>query len=466
MANDAFDTIIALSTPPGQGAIAILRMSGPEAPAIIGRLFAGKPLHEMAHAQLYHGHIVQRAEILDEVMAVWMRAPRSYTREHVVEIHCHGGSYAMSRILEACCAEGARMAEPGEFTKRAFLNGRLDLLQAEGVMDVIQAHSQWAAQASQSLMAGGLSQYIAPLKAQLLHTLAAVEVYLDYPEEELQEATHTAVRETLEAVSVGLSELLTHGAAARMVRNGVTVALAGRPNVGKSSLLNALSGRERAIVTDTPGTTRDVLEEWVQVQTAEQALSIRLLDTAGIRPATGVEAMGVERARQEQAGADVVLWVLDAAEGVTAEDETLAEELLLRIQAGQVIAVVNKQDIGTQLEEAQRFVADKAPRIPLVVVSALGDMDTLRQAIVQHVTNAHMAAALTEGRLVTHERHRAALTEAQAAIGQAQEALAVQPLDVVALDLQAGYDALAQLTGEQGAEAVIDHIFAAFCVGK
>lgn len=308
------DTIAAIATPPGEAGIAVIRISGPEAIAVADRVYQGKNrLKDVDSHTIHYGYIVDptSGERLDEVLVTVMKAPRTYTREDVVEVNCHGGLVVVKRVLQALLNHGARLAEPGEFTKRAFLNGRLDLSQAEAVMDLIRSKTDRARQIALRQVEGRLSKRIGELRQILIETLAHIEVTIDYPEHDVEEVTQALLREKCKQVQAGIDELLKYAEEGKILREGVKTAIIGLPNVGKSSLLNALVRENRAIVTDIPGTTRDVIEEYVNIR----GIPLQLIDTAGIRQTEDeVERIGVERSRQALAEADLILFVLNQAE--------------------------------------------------------------------------------------------------------------------------------------------------------
>lgn len=438
------DTIAALATPPGRGGIAIVRVSGENARAYFEKLFlpAGRQTVQSHH--LLYGHMQdENGQILDECMAVLMLAPRTYTREDVAEFHLHGGEQIARAALEALYHAGARPAEPGEFTRRAFLNGRIDLSRAEAVMSVIGAQGEQAAKAALRQLSGGASAFIRTAQQKLTDMLAGVAAALDYPEEIDEDeaagqvvADACALRDTLLAAC--------DERAARLLDTGFEVALCGRPNVGKSSLLNALLCEERAIVTDIPGTTRDVVRGSILLG----GLRVNLSDTAGIREqAETVEAIGVQRAREIMRAADLVLLVLDGASPLTAEDEQLLNETA----ACPRLILCNKAD------RTPAFEMPDALRVS--AATGLG-MDVLRQRL------AELAGTPCELPL-TSERHmrlaRAAAQHLQTAVDALNDG---QPLDLAAIDLHAALDCLGEVTGDRVDEKLLDSVFSRFCVGK
>ncbi|KHE66878.1 tRNA uridine-5-carboxymethylaminomethyl(34) synthesis GTPase MnmE, partial [Halobacillus sp. BBL2006] len=335
------DTITAISTPMGEGAIAIVRLSGPEAVSISASLFQGKNLNQVDSHTMHYGKIIdpETGEMAEEVMVSVMRAPKTFTREDIVEINCHGGLVSVNRVLEIVLASGARLAEPGEFTKRAFMNGRIDLSQAEAVMDLIRAKTDRAMNVALKQMDGRLSKLIQDLRQKLLETLAHVEVNIDYPEyDDVEEMSHEMMEEKTKEVHAEVTKLLETARQGKILREGLGTAIIGRPNVGKSSLMNALVHENKAIVTEIPGTTRDVIEEYVNVR----GVPLRLVDTAGIRETEDiVERIGVERSRQVLKEADLILLVLNYGDELNEEDEKLFEA----ISDMNVIVIVNKMDL-------------------------------------------------------------------------------------------------------------------------
>lgn len=456
------DTIAAIATPPGEGGIGIVRVSGPEAVRIGDKVFRprkGRPLKETETHRLRLGWAVEpeSGEILDEVLAVVMRAPRSYTAEDVVELHCHGGPLACGRVLQAVLRAGARLAEPGEFTRRAFLNGRLDLAQAEAVLTIIRARSRAGLAAAVGQLAGDLSGRVKELKDEITGVLAAVEASLDFPEEVGEPGP--AERERLVRVKEGIARLLETWDEGRILSRGVKVALVGRPNVGKSSLLNALLREERAIVSEIPGTTRDTISEVVQLG----GIPCQVVDTAGLREAAeGVERLGIARSRAAAEAADLVLLVLDLTAGITPEDESIAEEL----KGKTVIVVGNKVDAVEQVDRER--LARWAGEWPWIVVSAktrAGLEDLAR--IVRDTVLGGRAWREPGEPVVLRERHRAAL---ERALRSVEEGLAAWEegwsWDVVCIDLYAAWEALGEITGETAREDLLDRIFSEFCLGK
>lgn len=446
MRNDR-DTIAALATPPGEGGIAVLRVSGPDAPAVLARCFRRARTGEIRPGRLYYGRALdaQGAEI-DEVMAVWMKAPHSYTREHVCEIHCHGGRVTAARVLRALIEAGARPAEPGEFTRRAFLNGRLDLSEAEAVMGLISAGGEAAARAALHQLRGGVSELVRSARESLANALASIAASDDFPEEIDEPAAARTVLDELTRVD----HLLSRAAdprGARILCEGMRVALAGRPNAGKSSLMNAMLGCDRAIVTEIAGTTRDVLTERLSLD----GVTVELCDTAGLRDSNDpVEQMGVNRAKEELKRADLVLLVLDAArpeeQNLTPEaDETPAR----------VLRVLNKIDLPHDPAQFQN--------VDLRVSAATGEgVDALLDCIARCVR----PEQLTES-VMTAPRQLDCAARAREALGRARETVSAGlPLDLAAVDIQAALDILCEITGENAAESVIDRVFAQFCVGK
>ena len=455
---EAGDTIAAISTPPGEAGIGIVRLSGPEAEPIARRLF--RPRRPRGHWQshrLYLGHFLDsQGHVLDEVLLTLMRAPHTYTREDVVEIHCHSGPAVMKAILGEVLARGARLAKPGEFTLRAFLSGRLDLSQAEGVLEVIKARTEASLRVAQAHLAGGLGRRLGELYVALLGVLAQLEAALDFPEEGA-ELSPKALMEQLAGPHIELEQLLATYRQGRLLREGVRVVLAGRPNVGKSSLLNRLLDADRAIVTDIPGTTRDIIEETLELG----GLALCLADTAGLREARDrVEELGVARSRERLAQADLILYLVDVSEPPSPEDARTLEELADR----PVLLVMNKMDLPPQLhaQDLGRF----SPH-PVVAISALTGqgLKDLEEAIANLVL---AGGVRTDGEMVTQARHAELLARAGEALGQGRELLeqAEPPWELVALEVKEALLALGKITGEEVGEDILDRIFEQFCIGK
>ncbi len=447
------DTIAALATAPGAGGIAIVRISGPEAVRLFEQVFLAKgctPPYE-SHRLMY-GRLMAGEEALDESMGVVMYAPKSYTREDVCELHTHGGYAAASLALKQLIRLGARPAEPGEFTRRAFMNGRLDLSQAEAVMGVISAQSKAALKAEESQLMGGPSRFVGEAQEALTGLLAGLEAHIDYPDEIDEEEALAGLLEGLGSLIYSLEGAVDERSA-RIIREGLQVALCGRPNAGKSTLFNALLGEERAIVTDIPGTTRDVLSGSLMLD----GILVHLWDTAGLRDSQDtVERIGVERARQAISKADVALLLVDAS-GPLGDEE---KELLSQEMPCPSAVLLNKEDLpaALTLAEVQR-AAGKRPVISLSAKTGQG-MEALCAYLRGFI---QLPAQLT----LTHERHMAVVREVIGKLCQAKATLeSGQPLDLAAVDLHDGLYLLGRITGESVDERLLDDIFSRFCVGK
>ena len=453
-----FDTITAISTPLGEGAIGIVRLSGTDAIAIANKVFKGKNLETVASHTINYGHIVENEETIDEVMVSVMRAPKTFTREDVVEINTHGGVAVTNEILQLLIRSGARMAEPGEFTKRAFLNGRVDLTQAEAVMDLIRAKTDKAMAVAVSQLDGSLKNLINNTRQEILNTLAQVEVNIDYPEyDDVEEVTTALVREKTQEFQALLENLLATAKRGKILREGLSTAIIGRPNVGKSSLLNNLLREEKAIVTDIEGTTRDVIEEYVNIK----GVPLKLIDTAGIRDTDDVvEKIGVERSKKAIKEADLVLLLLDASQDLTAEDKRLLD---LTANKKRII-ILNKQDLGTKIsQEMIKNLTDN----PIIVTSILKqkNMDALENAIEKlffsGIENSQNQI------LVTNQRQAGLLTKAKQSLEDVISGIDdAMPLDLVQIDLKNAWDTLGEITGESAPDELITQLFSQFCLGK
>jgi tRNA modification GTPase len=455
------DTIAAVATALGEGSIAVVRVSGPAAVETVAGIFRSKTdLREAATHTVHYGWIYDpdADRVLDEVLVTVMRGPRSFTAEDVVEVSTHGGMIAVQSVLELILRKGARLAEPGEFTKRAFLNGRIDLSQAEAVIDLIRSKSERAFQIARKQSEGALSRKIAPLRARLLELLAHVEVNIDYPEHDAPEMTAAEIRQTCGAVLDEVTALLKTAAEGKILREGIVTAIVGRPNAGKSSLLNALARENKAIVTDIPGTTRDIVEETVSLG----GIPLRLLDTAGIRETHDVvERIGVERSRSALNEADLILLVLNWNEELHEDEQKLLAELKDRA----ALVIVNKMDLPGRLaiEEIEReYGAGRTVRMS--VKEGVG-LDRLEQAVTGIFFSGSIEAAdLT---YVSNARHAAALHRAQAslqdAIRAADEGV---PVDLIQIDISASWEALGEIVGDTASESLLDEIFSKFCLGK
>ena len=459
-----FDTIAAISTPMGEGAIAIVRLTGDEAFTIADRIFRGpkeKKLSEVPSHTIHYGHLVdpKTGQTVEEVMVSIMRGPKTFTREDVVEINCHGGLVSVKKVLNLVLANGARLAEPGEFTKRAFLNGRIDLSQAEAVMDLIRAKTDRAMNVALNQMEGRLSKLIGKLRQEILETLAHIEVNIDYPEyDDVEEMTHHVLIEKASIVKKELKQLLQTAEQGKILREGLSTVIVGRPNVGKSSLLNSFVQENKAIVTDIPGTTRDVIEEYVNVR----GVPLRLLDTAGIRETEDiVERIGVEKSRAVLKEADLILLVLNFSEELTMEDENLFEA----VNGMDTIVIVNKTDLPKKIDmERVRELAGKSPVITTSLLDEQG-IDDLEEAI---------AALFFEGELeaqdmtyVSNTRHIALISQALAAIEDAIQAIGDDvPVDLVQIDLTKAWELLGEIIGDTVQDSLIDQLFSQFCLGK
>ncbi|MEH7626644.1 tRNA uridine-5-carboxymethylaminomethyl(34) synthesis GTPase MnmE [Bacillus subtilis] len=458
------DTIAAISTPMGEGAIAIVRLSGPEAIQIADRIYKGpkgKTLSSVESHTIHYGHIVDRPSdrVVEEVMVSVLKAPRTFTREDVIEINCHGGIVTVNQVLQLALREGARLAEPGEFTKRAFLNGRIDLSQAEAVMDLIRAKTDRAMNVAINQMEGRLSALVRRLRSEILETLAHVEVNIDYPEyDDVEEMTHQILVEKATAVKKEIEALLRTSEQGKILREGLSTVIIGRPNVGKSSLLNSLVHEAKAIVTDIPGTTRDVIEEYVNVR----GVPLRLVDTAGIRETEDiVERIGVERSRQVLKEADLILLVLNYSEELSEEDVKLFEA----VEGMDVIVILNKTDLEAKIDTER--VRELANGRPVVTTSLLKEegINDLEEAI----QSLFYTGAIESGDLtyVSNTRHISILQQAKRAIEDALSGIEQDvPIDMVQIDLTRCWELLGEIIGDSVHESLIDQLFSQFCLGK
>lgn len=459
-----FDTIAAISTPMGEGAIAIVRLSGDEAFIIADKLFkgvGGKRLIDVASHTIHYGHLVdpKKDEIVEEVMVSVMKGPKTFTKEDVVEINCHGGIVSVNRVLQLVLNNGARLAEPGEFTKRAFLNGRIDLSQAEAVMDLIRAKTDRAMNVALGQMEGRLSKLINRLRQEILETLAHVEVNIDYPEyDDVEEMTHNLLLSKASNVREEIKKLLQTSEQGKILREGLSTVIVGRPNVGKSSLLNSLVHENKAIVTDIPGTTRDVIEEYVNVR----GVPLRLLDTAGIRETEDiVERIGVERSRQVLKEADLLLLVLNYSDELSVEDENLFKA----VEGMDVIVIINKTDLPQKIDLNRVNELSKAHKI--VTTSLLEDrgVDELEEAI----SSLFFAGSLEASDMtyVSNSRHIALLNQSLNSIEEAINGVESGiPIDIVQIDFTRTWELLGEIIGESVHESLIDQLFSQFCLGK
>jgi tRNA modification GTPase len=459
------DTIAAIGTPPGFGGLGVIRVSGPDSFSLVlpllqrpGGLTDLPPSH-----LLTYGHIVDPTtrETLDEVLAAFMYAPHTYTREDVVEIQGHGGPLVLQRILRLVLAQGARMANPGEFTLRAFLNGRLDLAQAEAVMDLISAQTEAAQRLAVHQLRGRISEQIQDARHVVLGIIASIEASIDFPEEDVPAPQPAELRPLIENAQQKVQALLAGSEQGQLYRQGLRTAIIGRPNVGKSSLLNALLRTERAIVTPFAGTTRDTVEEVANLH----GIPLHLIDTAGITPSNDpVEQIGVQRSRAAAESADVVLLVFDGSEPLTEQDQRVSEELHT-MGTRAIIVVVNKADCPQQLEVDE--VESMWRGVPMVATSAFTGvgLPELEETIADLVLAGR--ALYSESALITSARHQEALRRVaehlRASLASLEQGL---PLDFVSIDLRAAYDALGEVTGETASDDLLDRIFSEFCIGK
>ena len=448
------DTIAAIATAGGAGGIAIVRVSGGDAETILKRMFipAARREYFESHRLMYGRAVDEGGDTLDEVMAVLMRAPSTYTREDVAEIHCHGGSASANAVLGRALALGARMAAPGEFTRRAFMNGRIDLARAEAVMQLIGANSQAAARASLRQLEGGVSGFVRQVSDRLKDVLALLEASTDFPEEVEEEAAASEVAEKLRMIA---GEIRRRGdrRSARLLREGASIVLAGKPNVGKSSLLNALLNQERAIVTSIPGTTRDVLTERISLGGVMAEIS----DTAGLRDTEDpIERIGVDRAKRATERADVVLIVLDAARSLDPSDVELVKSADER-----AIICLNKSDLPAVLTAQQLESLTDSRIIGISARNGTG-LDELIDELRQRV-----AVGEEDDGQLTAQRHIELAQNAADSLDSAVEAIEMgMPLDTAAIDISEALSTLSEITGENATEAIIDRVFEQFCVGK
>lgn len=452
------DTIVAAATPPGEGGIGIVRLSGPQAVTCLKQAFRSKTatVAQMESRRLYLGGLYNgRGELVDEVMAVIMPGPRSYTGEDVVEIHCHGGAQVMRSALDLFLETGARIAEPGEFTQRAFLNGRLDLTQAEAVIEIIRARSERANRLAVAQLGGRLSREIHGYADQIKAALALLEAHIDFPDDEVGELDLPGLLDPLQQVAHQMRKLAASFDLGRVLREGISILILGRPNVGKSSLMNAILGEARAIVTEVAGTTRDTLEEELVLA----GFPVRLIDAAGVRDTDDpVELEGVRRARDKASLADLVLLVVDGSVPLTAED-MLALELC---RPDKTLVVVNKSDQAQQCDLASLAGFDHR-----VAVSAKYNhgLDELGKAIVRHLAD-DTARADDESVVITERRHRDALLGGLEALDRFFAATAHDPRECLAMELREALASLGRITGETTPDEILEQIFSRFCIGK
>jgi len=456
------DTIAAISTPLGMGGIGIVRLSGPQAQPIAQKIFRrrGQEGASLLSHRFYLGEVIRPEDqtVIDEVLLVFMSQPKTYTREDVVEIQCHSGILVLKEILQVVLRSGARLAEPGEFTKRAFLNGRIDLTQAEAVIDLISAKTRESLDLANRQRAGKLATEVRLIKEGLLNLLTSLEAGVDFPEEEIPEISPAEISRQIKNSLERLNALWQTYQEGRIYREGIAAVIVGKPNVGKSSLLNSLLGEDRAIVTAIPGTTRDTIEEIINIQ----GIPLRILDTAGLRHARDlIEEEGVKRTKKHLSQADLAIWVLDGSQPANSEDLAILPE----IQSKKTIIAVNKNDLPQRI--ALESLRAKLPETPFIPVSALygSGIDRLKEVIRGLVLNGKLESSAEI--IIANLRHKQAIEAARDSLSQAWQSLKANlSYEFIILDLKPALESLGEILGEETSEDVLDRIFGQFCIGK
>ncbi|HCW04075.1 MAG TPA: tRNA uridine-5-carboxymethylaminomethyl(34) synthesis GTPase MnmE [Clostridium sp.] len=456
-----FDTIAAVATGIGESGISIIRVSGDKALAIVNSIFRGKNDRSLLDIKSYsmrYGHIVSKEnnEVIDEVIVSYMKGPRSYTAEDTVEINCHGGIVATNRVLEEVVRAGARIAEPGEFTKRAFLNGRIDLSQAEGVIDIIRAKTELSMKSALAQSEGRISREITAMRENLLNIIAHIEATVDFPEEDLEEVTSQQVKIDLKNLIDHIDKLAASANEGKILREGIDLVIIGKPNVGKSSLLNALLMENRAIVTDVPGTTRDIIEEYINID----GIPLKVVDTAGIRETEDlVEKIGVEKSKKKINEADLIILMLDASRELDSEDK----EIIQYMKDRRYLLLLNKTDLDKKLNINE---IDQLNKDFIIEVSALKGMgiDKLKDAIKRMFFKGEITA---NDIMITNSRHKEALIRAKEKCEEALKTLeAGFSIDLASIDARDAWSSLGEITGDTIEEDLLNKIFSEFCIGK
>ena len=455
------DTIAAIATAPGEGGIGIIRISGEKSLQVAQSIFkskSGKMIKDYNARTLIYGTVVDNEKVIDEVLVAYMKGPNSYTAEDVIEINCHGGFISVKKILELILSKGVRLAEAGEFTKRAFLNGRIDLSQAEAIIDVIKSKTDMAHEVAQSKLEGSLAKKIKDLRMNVTEVLAHLEVYIDFAEEDVEEITYQTLEEKALELRNEIKKLYDTAESGKILRDGLKTVIVGKPNVGKSSLLNSILGENRAIVTDIAGTTRDVIEEFVNIK----GIPLKIVDTAGIRETEDVvEKIGVEKSRESFSTADLVIMVLDASRKLSEEDMEILESLKNK----KTIVLLNKMDLEPQieLEKIEEFVNSE----DIIKISALKHqgIEELQDKIEAMVY--HGSVKNSSNLMITNSRHKDALFKAYESINDAISAIEQRmPYDFIEVDFKNIWDYLGYINGDTVREDLLDTIFANFCIGK
>lgn len=447
------DTIVSISTSLGVGAIAIIRLSGPKAIEIVNKIFKGKDLTKVDSHTINYGYIKENDTIIDEVLVSIMRAPKTYTTEDVVEINTHGGIATTNKVLELCLTNGARLAEPGEFTKRAFLNGRIDLTQAEAIEDIITSTTDKSLNLSMNQLTGSLKKLITETRKTMVNLMANIEVNIDYPEyEDAENITIPLLKEKLVPIKNKLSKLLEESKNAKIIKDGIDIALIGRPNVGKSSLLNLFLEEEKAIVTNIAGTTRDIVEG----QTIINGIKINFIDTAGIRNTTDVvEKIGVEKSKQMISKADLNILILNNNEPLTNEDK----ELLELIKTKPSIIFINKNDLETKLD------LEQMPNVVQGNTLSLEGIKDLKQKIIEYFNLEKIE--VKDATYLTNARQNALIKNTISYIDQALEDIETEvPVDMIEINIRAAWDTLGEIIGATYKDELLDELFSNFCLGK
>ena len=454
------DTIAAVATAYGEGGIGIIRISGEKSLDILEEIFEFHGIEEIVNRRMTYGKIVDRdnGQTIDEVLAVYMKGPATYTAEDVVEINCHGSTVSLRKTLSLVLRKGARLAEPGEFTKRAFLNGRIDLSQAEAVIDVVKAKTDKSFDVALSQLEGGLSSYIRDIRQNLLDLLVDITVNIDYPDEDIEEITYDKLEINIKQIGDMIEKLLSTASSGRMIREGIRVAIAGKPNVGKSSLMNGLLRETRAIVTEIPGTTRDTIEEALSIRN----IPVYLIDTAGIRETSDkVEKLGIEKSKEAFNNADFIIFIMDGSEEISSEDEEIIEYLKER----KCLVLINKKDLEQKIDSVQ--IRNMLPNSQIIKTSLInGDgIEEIENAVEELVYGGEITQS--ESMMVNNVRHINLLTDSCNSLEDAlQMAVNREALDFIEIDVKNAYELTGEIIGESVNDDIINEVFARFCLGK